>query len=277
MRKIPKRPEALKQDTLQIETPEKIIFTYQIASVGTRIMAFTVDFLIQALIVILLLLLLWALSAMTGAGGNGTFSAHDANALAAAFAYIVIFFLQWGYFILFEVLFNGQSPGKKAMRIRVIRSNGEPLDFSTIVIRNLLRAIDGFPFYNFLGGLVAIVNRQSRRLGDMVTDTMVVNEIRFNLTEPSFTTSLSGQDKPADRTRRVFAAGKRLSENELLILRRFLNERTRLPADKQPVVAARLADQVMERLGLQRDQARFADPVLLLEWIYKEHTYEDDQ
>ena len=263
----------MKTDIIRIETPEKITFSYHIASIGTRIAAYFIDILIQGAVLVLLGLFFLSLAGFSF-DTNWDFT-EDAGFLTLAFYYLVIFFLQWGYFILFEVITNGQSPGKKAMRIRVMRSSGEALDFATIVIRNLLRAVDGFPLNNLLGGVIAIIDRKSRRLGDIISDTIVVNEIIFNLQEPVFHTNLSNNEFHSGRI--LQPAGKRLSENELYILRRFLNEREKIPADKQIAVAGNLTSQIIEKLNLKQDREKIPDPLLFIEQVYKEHTNENDQ
>ncbi|MCP4147383.1 MAG: RDD family protein, partial [bacterium] len=207
----------MKEETISIETPEKIRFHYRIAPTGARIGAYIIDLLIQILVAVLLILL-----ALFSGSGFATFSnrlGNDFQALAMAFLYLVYFFFQWGYFTFFELLKNGQTPGKKAMRICVIKADGESPDASTIVLRNLLRAVDAFPAFHFLGGLVSILDKKSRRLGDIVADTIVVHEIRFQLEEPAFKTKLksSGMKEPD------FAPNVKLNEEELYVIRRFLN------------------------------------------------------
>ena len=158
---------------------------------------------------------------------------------------------------------EGQSPGKKAMRIRVIKSNGGQLDFETIVLRNLLRAVDGFPLVHVVGGFIAMIDKLNRRLGDIVADTIVVNEIYFDLQEPDFYVNFKHKG-----LREIEEISYKLDEEELYILRRFLNDREKLPKHKQQEVAQRLAEQVKERLKLDE---RINDPIHYLERIYKYH------
>jgi hypothetical protein len=162
---------------------------------------------------------------------------------------------------------NGQTPGKKAMRISVIRSNGEPLDASVIVLRNLLRAVDGFPTLSALGGFISILDKKSRRLGDIIADTVVVHEIRFNLKEPSFKTTISSKstEEPAMKLM------TKLNEEELYVIRRFLSDRHLLSEERQKSVGAKLAANVKKRLDITGD---FGDEIVFLERIYKEHSSE---
>lgn len=243
-----------------IETPEKIRFTYHIAEIGTRIAAYIVDALVQVLIMVVVSLMLMA----GGFVGHIPGQEHIRN-LTAAFLMIMLFLLRWFYFVFFEVVMEGQSLGKKMMRIRVIKDNGDSLDFPTIVLRNFMRVVDGFPVFPLTGGFIGLIDAKSRRLGDIIANTVVVDEIQFNLTLPDFNVRLThgGQDGV-----QYTYAKKRLNENELYIIRRFLNEYDRLPVPKQAEIADRLAEQVRSRLGIDDDAS---DSLIFLERIYEQH------
>jgi uncharacterized RDD family membrane protein YckC len=249
-----------KQKNLIIETPEKIKFSYHIAEIGTRIAAYIMDEVIQIVIMgaVLLVLVLSGFSARTRAGNSLTI-------LTAAFFMIMVFFIRWFYFVLFEIIMEGQSPGKKMMRIRVIRINGDSLDLETIVLRNFLRFVDGFPILPLTGGFIALIDSQSRRLGDMIAGTIVVKEIQYNLTIPDFEVHFTHR---LHEEAGYVTAQQRLTENELYIIRRFLNEYHRLPEIKQIQVAADLAGQVRVRLGIEE---QITEPLAFLERIYQQH------
>ncbi len=259
----------MKQETIAIESPEKIRFHYRIAKTGTRIGAYILDILLQFAIIFLLVLLVLAGGGL-GDGFFSTGSAGDFQLLAAAFLYLIYFFLQWGYFTFFEIFKNGQSPGKRAMRIHVIRSDGDSLDASSIVLRNLLRAVDGFPVFHLLGGLISMIDKNSRRLGDMIADTVVVHEISFDLEEPDFQTRISAKSKAGPELELM----AKLNEEELYVIRRFLADRHMLSPDRQQAVAAKLADRVKTRLNIP---GKYKDSILFLETIYREHAHEDPE
>lgn len=87
--------------------------------------------------------------------------------------FIVLFVLLWFYNILFEVLYYGQTPGKKLLGIRTIRSNGSPVKLTASVLRNLLRVVDFLPFAYLFGILFTLFSTSFSRLGDLVADTVV--------------------------------------------------------------------------------------------------------
>jgi uncharacterized RDD family membrane protein YckC len=245
-----------------IETPEKIQFSYHIAEIGTRIAAYFIDELIQLLAIIIIIVTL----VITGLFSKTRFDGDFFN-LTAAFYMIMLFLLRWFYFVLFEVLMEGQSPGKKLMRIRVIREDGDSLDFETITLRNFLRAVDGFPVLPFTGGFVALIDSKNRRLGDIIANTIVVNEIQYNTVIPNFQVHFvynsSQSESPVP-----LGMKQKLNEKELYIIRRFLNEHYKLPAAKQQEIGANLANQVRSRLGLEEE---ITNPLAFLERIYKQH------
>jgi len=256
----------VKSETLIIETPEKIIFTYSIAELGTRAAAYVIDCLIQGAVLLLFFLL----------AGLNLFSIESdmRNSLLyyAAVLYIIMFLFQWGYFLFFETLMNGQTPGKKICHIRVIGIKGNRLDFQSLVIRNLLRSADSipFPFFNILGGLVAILQKENRRLGDLVVGTVVVVENGFNLKEPDFQTSISMKEN------RLFAKPSekdRLSEKDLYILRRLLNDRYSMTEAAFKRSSAAVASKLKKRFGLN-DIGDVSD-MTIIEEMYKAHTYEN--
>jgi len=249
-----------------LETPEKIRFTYVIAELGTRAAAYIIDCLIQGGILLFLLIV----------GGLNSFSiirdGEDGYLYYAAVFYILMFLFQWGYFLFFETLMNGQTPGKKICQIRVIFSNGDRLDFQSLVIRNLLRSADSipFPFFNILGGIIAILQKENRRLGDLVVGTVVVVDNGFNLKEPDFETAISMTEhrlfgKPLEKDR--------LSEKDLYILRRLLNDKDSMTEDALQRTAASVAQKLIRRYKL-KDIGDIND-MTLIEEIYKAHTYED--
>lgn len=245
---------------IQIETPEKIQFTYTISELGTRGIAYFIDVAIKFTIITITVIIL-LLTILEGIFvDSGVFDSQFY--LVAAFFRIVWFILDWFYFVFFEVIWEGQSPGKKLMKIRVIRSNGEPLQFDTIVLRNLLRAVDSLPILHVFGFLVALIDKKTRRLGDIIADTIVVNEIAFNIKVPDFTVKLSNDEE------RIKHLNKKLTEDELFILRRYLNEKDKVPKEKRKEIAHNLAKQITLKLEIEYGDL---DPEIFIERVYKEH------
>jgi uncharacterized RDD family membrane protein YckC len=153
----------------QVTTTEKVPFTYRVAGMGSRFLAWLIDLLV---IVLIQLAGLWT-GMVLDIGRAG---------LGMAVIFMWQFVAMWGYFALFEWLWHGQTPGKWLLGIRVIQWQGTSISFFQALGRNLVRVVDGLPFL-FLGGLlpgvvgfgVAASNRFQRRLGDFAAGTLVVH------------------------------------------------------------------------------------------------------
>jgi uncharacterized RDD family membrane protein YckC len=156
-------------EQLSIGTPENVTFGYEVAGIGSRFLAAIVD---TALIVLLQIVVFGLLFSL--AGGLATLESI-ASWLVAAFT-LLSFALFWGYYIFFEVVWNGRSPGKKWAALRVIRSDGSPITLTESIIRNLVRLVDFLPLYYALGVLTMFIDGRSRRLGDLAAGTLVVRD-----------------------------------------------------------------------------------------------------
>ena len=184
-------------DYLHIDTPENVAFGYEVAGIGSRFLAALVDTLLivilQVIVNVTLLLLVAAFL---------DFRLDDLNGLpsgwawvAAAFGLVAFAFL-WGYYIFFELLWNGQSPGKRMVGLRVLRANGAPITLAESLIRNLVRLIDFLPMYYGVGVVTMFIDSKSRRLGDLAAGTLVVRE-RARITLESLASPLPTPPQPA--------------------------------------------------------------------------------
>lgn len=98
--------------------------------------------------------------------------------LSPGLSTVVAFVLQWGYHMYFEVRHQGQSPGKRLCGLRVVDSRGLPITFQQSFVRNVVRVLDFAPAFYGLGGLVSLFDRHRRRLGDLLAETLVIEEHR---------------------------------------------------------------------------------------------------
>lgn len=145
-------------DTLTlVETPEGIALHLRSAGVMSRACAWMIDALIRMVAV-------WVLAIVIGILGDSGLGVY----------LIVLFAMFWFYPVLFEVMRDGQTPGKKAMGLRVINANGTPVTWTASIVRNLLRAVDLLPFGYAFGLVACLIDPHSRRLGDLVASTLVV-------------------------------------------------------------------------------------------------------
>ncbi|MGA3240543.1 MAG: RDD family protein [Bryobacteraceae bacterium] len=148
---------------LNIETPEGVVFSYELATPVARSLAWAVD----AAAILTAIYFLGKLAA-----GLRPLN-HDWEDAAAALLYFVA---QVGYGIVLEWRWRGQTVGKRLFKLRVIDAQGLRLQLSQIVIRNLLRLIDSLPLLYLVGGTASLFSAKYQRLGDLAANTVVARE-----------------------------------------------------------------------------------------------------
>lgn len=139
-----------------LETAEGTDLPLYPAGFWVRCLAYAIDFAVRLIAVIVIAIVF-------SRGGLGT----------AAFL-IAFFLLEWFYPVYFEVWRDGQTLGKKAMKLRVIHDDGTPISFAASLTRNLLRVADIMPLFYVAGVIASVCNRQFKRLGDLAAGTLVV-------------------------------------------------------------------------------------------------------
>jgi uncharacterized RDD family membrane protein YckC len=150
---------------VRLVTPERIVIAHPLAGPSRRFMAYLIDQLL--LIVLLLLALLISLVVTMG----------SQSALGPFL--IAYFVLTWGYGAFCEGLFNGQTVGKRTMRLRVVSERGVPISGAQAVLRNLVGSVDGLvPFFYQTALASMVLSSKFQRLGDLAAGTMVVVEER---------------------------------------------------------------------------------------------------
>ena len=142
------------------------------AGIGSRFVALLLDQLIQGVAVVMLWLIVVML--MSAMGRHGLESMTGKWFLAAAIG--ITFLLIWGYFALFEALWHGQTPGKRVLKLRVIKDSGRQITLFESLARNLLRFVDYMPSFYFAGVITMLCNKRNKRLGDLAAGTIVVHE-----------------------------------------------------------------------------------------------------
>jgi uncharacterized RDD family membrane protein YckC len=152
--------------TIHVVTPENIAFEYRIAGPSRRFLAYLIDVLVRAFVLVAAWIVLGLLFSNVGLGGFGD-----------AIFMLVAFVSSWFYGGLLETYWNGQTVGKKLLGLRVLTFEGQPINGMQAVMRNILRTADSLPPGTFLVGvLVASMNSRFQRLGDLACGTMVVIE-----------------------------------------------------------------------------------------------------
>lgn len=163
-----------------IETPENVSFGYEVSGIGSRFIGALIDTFILTMLLVGLNVAVLVLLASLGSDPaaveeslEGSAADWAAGVVIAIYA-LLNFAIWWGYYLLFEWLWNGQTLGKRIAKIRVVRTDGAPVGFLPVAVRNLVRVIDFLPMGYGVGVVTMFCNRQSRRLGDFAGGTLVV-------------------------------------------------------------------------------------------------------
>jgi uncharacterized RDD family membrane protein YckC len=256
-------------ETLVIETPERVPLHFALASIGNRFIACAIDHTIQivGLITIVIIFLIISDAADLGARLN------SAPKWVIALLVIIQFIVINGYFAIFEWLWSGQTPGKRWLKLRVIREDGRPISFFEAMIRNLIRVIDFMvpPFYSV--GLVSVFSSaRDQRVGDLVAGTVVVRERESEA--PEFTEVFASPVSDAALRRTCqpvpFTADlSKLTEPEISVVESFLRRRYDLKNYPRQWMAWRVSMPILFKLRPQYDLATFTYEGFLEELLHR--------
>lgn len=153
------------------QTPESVELEFTLAGIGNRAWALLIDYHILGLFILGFLIvwsiISWQLVEITG----NLFRRVDIGLWLVALALLAMFFLYTSYFILFETFWQGQTPGKRWAKIRVVRDDGRPIGIGQATLRSLLRVFDDTLF---LGAFLIMFTVREKRLGDLAAGTIVI-------------------------------------------------------------------------------------------------------
>lgn len=220
---------------VKVRTPDNVEIDYELAGIASRAAAMLIDSALQGLLMgaivlgfltVLLALRVSVLGWVTGA------------------AIVAAFLAYWGYYIYFEASRNGQTPGKRAMRLRTIRDGGLPVDLGSAALRNLIRPID----ITIIGLVSMLVTARCQRLGDLAAGTLVVRERAEWAGDLESAAEAAGADPaPGGVVRNL----ELVTPEEFEAARRFVAREAELRADVREQVASRIAGPIMARLGME--------------------------
>lgn len=224
-----------------VGTPEQIDVAYDVAGIGSRLLAALIDHVIIAVVLSLSCFTIGLVSDQLNLGLNG--------ALVLSLFVLGIYLSLCGYYIFFETIWNGQTPGKRLLGVRMVRVGGRPLDFIGSAVRNFIRLADFLPVFYGLGLIVMFIDRRARRLGDMAAGCVAIRERGV--------VTLSSLAAPIPTERPVVPPAAQVAIPNLRALRRadyelvqeYLRRRHRLSWEARQRLSRQLVEGLAQRLG----------------------------
>ena len=237
--------EIINDDYVVIDTPENVAFGYEVAGIGTRFIAAAVDRIVVLMLQFAILVGVFLLLQTTSTDWESL--ENRVLLWLVGFVTLVEFMLHWGYYIFFDMLWNGQSPGKRLVGLRVIGKNGAPIGLPESAIRNLLRIADGLPSFYGVGVVSMFIDAKSRRLGDLAAGTLVVYDKGSISLDSLRVAPLSQAARPILSPLPDLPV-QRLKSSDLYMAEEFLRRRDSLVHRKD--LALRIARSLFERMNM---------------------------
>ncbi|HET9394030.1 MAG TPA: RDD family protein [Candidatus Rubrimentiphilum sp.] len=236
--------------TLRVRTPESIAFSYELAGLGSRFLAMSIDLIIQILLAIGIFWGLFYAALNTPIVRHASVVAKTAESVTLAIVSFIVFLIFFGYFIIFEAYWNGQTPGKKLLALRVVRDGGYPVDFASAAVRNLIRVGELIFGFYLTSAVAALLSPENKRLGDMAAGTIVVRDAR--------SAALAQITGESHAQAPHFAM---LDDDESALIDRFVARRDGMAPGNRAAMAAQIAARVRPRVS--RDLQQLSDEELL--------------
>jgi uncharacterized RDD family membrane protein YckC len=236
-------------DKLIIETPEQTSLEFPLAGIGSRFLAVALDTLLQFAVYIVLGLIALLVSSFGLVGALG-------KQWGIAILIFVAFSVQFGYFALFETIWNGQTPGKRWTHLRVIQDSGRPINAYDSVLRNLLRIVDTLPSLYAIGIVTMLISRENKRVGDYAAGTVVVHE------KPLQGVGAIWRVAAAPTQALPAISSAQLTLDELQLVETFFERRTSLDPEVRRAMARQIAQRLGERLNVPGEMRPDAEKFL---------------
>jgi uncharacterized RDD family membrane protein YckC len=257
------------EDILVIETPERVPLHFALASIGNRFIACAIDHAIQGLALALIAIAAVVLASfpIIERGLSG------APKWVYAVMILLLFLIFSGYFAFFEWIWSGQTPGKRWLKLRVIREDGRPITFWEASVRNLLRSFDMMPMPFYSIGLISVFSStRDQRVGDMVAGTVVVREREEEapafaqvFATPVSDPALRRSFKPVEFT----ASLSSLTESEIQVVETFLRRRWDLSDVPRQWMAWRVTLPILYKIRPTYDLTTFTYEGFLEELLHR--------
>ena len=242
------------EERVHISTPDHVSLEFELAGPGSRFSAYVIDFIFNVLLIIAIVLTAYLTGALVALRSLANISAGASDSWIWALVVLIVFLINWGYYVFFEGVGKGSTPGKKRMGIRVIRQDGLPIGLREAALRNLVRAADMLPPPSYiLGGLVMHFDPQGRRLGDMVAGTYVVVE-KFDLAAQGASGAAWAKRVEQGRSRQALTLPRgAISAQQLGLIEQFLARSHELSKERRQQLIWQITEPLLPLLEEDRD------------------------
>lgn len=241
-----------------LQTPESVELEFTLAGIGNRAYALLIDYIVSGLI-ITVFLIAWTYFSIQlyGVVENWLGSNNQLSLWLIAIPILTSFFIYIGYFVFFETLWQGQTPGKRYVKIRVIRDDGRPISLQQSTLRALLRPIDDT---FFIGVVLIVLSKREKRVGDIVAGTLVIQEERSFV---AATFPLSEQAQDLANQLQLEADFSRMLPEDFAVIREYLQRRKIMTTEAKSELSKQLADQIKEIISLEKAPTKVTANVFL--------------
>ena len=225
---------------VNLQTPESVELEFTLAGIGNRSFALVIDYLILGLTVILTWIVGYYIAFQIDAAAIFGLNSNKLAQWAIAIQSLTSFTIYTGYFVILETLWQGQTPGKKWTKIRVIRDNGKAERLPQAILRALLRPVDDILF---IGVFFIVFSNSEKRIGDLVAGTIVIQDEQ-EANSANFKISTEAEDLAVQL--KIESEINNLLPEDFATIRDFLQRRKNMMLEYQHQLSRRLADRVKE-------------------------------
>jgi uncharacterized RDD family membrane protein YckC len=224
-------------ENLTIDTPEQTALEFPLAGIGSRFLAILADTAIQVSVGIV-----FGIVGLILLPASRFVSASTPQWVIAALI-LIAFLINSSYFAFFEVIWNGQTPGKRYARIRVMKDDGRPISAYDAIIRNLLRIVDSLPALYGIGVISILFSKHGKRLGDFLAGTVVIHERTLEGVRPV-------DAYRTDASLPAFDASS-ITLDELRLIETFMQRRESWDPGVRTTMASQISTRIGQKLGVQ--------------------------
>lgn len=230
---------------INLQTPESVELEFTLAGIGSRAFALLIDYLVLGIALVLSLLIATFLTYQITNAEDFLGNTNKIIQWLWAIEALIAFAIYVGYFVFFETIWQGQTPGKKKAHIRVICDDGKPASIYQASLRALLRPIDDLLF---IGVFFIALGKKEKRIGDFIAGTLVIQEEK-PIHKTEFVVSKQAEELVQKLGNEIDF--HKLSPENFAILRNYLQRKDMMIAQARRELARKLAMQVKEILELE--------------------------